>query len=471
MFREPVRPFATTRRPPDPRLLDPDATAFVVVDMQYFDAHRDWGYGRTAQQLGVEDAMEEYFEAIDEITPRIRGLLDRARERGMECMHLRVAEVAPDSRDVGYKQLVRGLVVPPGDKEAEFLEPLTPLPDEIVVSKSSSGVFPATNFDRLLRNMGIDTLVFTGTVTGGCVESAVHDATDLGYRVLLVDDACADTTREAHSLALARMEGGLVEVISVETLHARLETMPAGDRRARRGTERVKPYLPDISAGRGDSANPTDYIFPPALTLHPDPGTTVLLLQDFQGLYCDPALAPGGPMEEGCARGEAAYYYDEVDGALEAGGRLLEACRGADVLPIHVRTAGRLPGGRDLCEKLRVGGICVGPGDPGIESMPAVAPQPGEILLDKPGASAFNGTGLDEILRNLEVRRVILAACSPDGAVEATLRSATDRGYEAFLVADACAVSHPALRTRLEGMESGIINVRQTEELAAMLRR
>ena len=470
MFRGPVRPFAATRRPPDHRPLDPDGTALVVVDMQYFDAHRDWGYGRTAQKLGVEGAMEEYFEAIDEITPRIRGLLDRARERGMECIHLRVAEVAPDSRDVGYKQLVRGLVVPPGDKEAEFLAPLTPLPDEIVVSKSSSGVFPATNFDRLLRNMGIDTLVFTGTVTGGCVESAVHDATDLGYRVLLVDDACADTTRAAHRLALARMEGGLVGTTTVARLHADLESMPPGDRRARSGTERVKPYLPDTSAGRADSASPTDHIFPPALTLHPDPGSTVLLIQDFQGLYCDPAMGPGAEIEAAAARAEAAYYYDEVDAALEAASRLLGTCREAGILPIHVRTAGRLPGGRDLCRKLRDVGICVGPGDPEIEPMAPVAPRPGEILLDKPGASAFNGTGLDEILRNLGVRRVILAVCSPDGAVEATLRSATDRGYEAFLVADACAVSHPDLRTRLEGMESGIINVRRVEDLAEMLR-
>ena len=76
----------------------------------------------------------------------------------MEVIHIRVSEVTEDSRDVGRKQLVRGFVVPKGSREADFLDELQPVGDEIIINKSSSGVFPVTNLDRLLRNMGITTL-------------------------------------------------------------------------------------------------------------------------------------------------------------------------------------------------------------------------------------------------------------------------------------------------------------------------
>jgi len=38
--------------------LDGDRMALVVIDMQYFDAHPDWGEGRTALQVGVLSAFD-----------------------------------------------------------------------------------------------------------------------------------------------------------------------------------------------------------------------------------------------------------------------------------------------------------------------------------------------------------------------------------------------------------------------------
>ena len=111
----------TTRpRPPHARLFgDPppidlrrDNTALLVVDMQYFDAHPDWGEGLTARQVGAAAAFASYFARIDEIIPRIQTLLRTARNVGIEVIHLRVAELTEDSRDVGRKQAVRGLFVP-----------------------------------------------------------------------------------------------------------------------------------------------------------------------------------------------------------------------------------------------------------------------------------------------------------------------------------------------------------------------
>ena len=243
MTSRPGNPFQAILEAPPPLPLNPATTALLVVDMQYFDAHPDWGEGRTAQEMGVAHLFDAYFAQIDAIIPQIQALLARFRQQGIEVIHVRVAELTNDSRDVGLKQLVRGLVVPANSREADPLDELAPVGDELVISKSSSGVFPVTNLDRLLRNLGITTLLFTGTATGGCIESAVRDATDLGYDVGVVDDACACSTLESHAAALARMAGGLTRVLATEAVLQEVAGLTENDRRARSGVERVKAYL------------------------------------------------------------------------------------------------------------------------------------------------------------------------------------------------------------------------------------
>ena len=270
------------------------STALLVVDMQYFDADRDEGEGRTAKELGVERYFEEYFSQIDAVIPRIQQLLTLFRHKGMEVIHIRVSELTEDSRDVGRKQLVRGFVVPAGSREADFLDDLQPMGDELIVNKSSSGVFPVTNFDRLLRNMGITTLVFTGTSTNGCVESAVRDAVDLGYDVVVVSDACAAGTIETHELAICYLEGALTHILSTDQIVDLIDPLEAVGPEVKSGLERVKPYLPKPPDDT-DSADkdPYDAILPPALQLPLAQSNTALVLVDGQRFTCDPALGLG----------------------------------------------------------------------------------------------------------------------------------------------------------------------------------
>jgi nicotinamidase-related amidase len=163
-------------------------------------------------------------------------------------------------------------------------------------------------------------------------------------------------------------------------------------------------------------------------------------------------------------------YYERVEAALAGMGHLLQACREAGLPVIHIRTAGRLPDGRDLSRKTRAQGISSGRDNPEAELMPAVAPRPDEIVLDKPGSGAFTGTGLDELLRNLGIEHVILGGVSYDGAVESSIRSATDRGYGLVLVPDACATFDETQQAGLWQMETGVIQVKPVADVAAQVR-
>lgn len=78
-------------------------------------------------------------------------------------------------------------------------------------------------------------------------------------------------------------------------------------------------------------------------------------------------------------------------------------------------------------------------GEPGASIVPELAPLPGEPVVEKPGKSAFIATDFDQLLRRRNIRNLVFAGLTTDGAVQCTLRDANDRGYECLLLRDATA--------------------------------
>ncbi|MFN8522283.1 MAG: isochorismatase family protein [Chloroflexota bacterium] len=452
---------------PPPPDLRRDNTALLVVDMQYFDAHPDWGEGLTAKQMGVEGYFDEYFQRIDEITPRIQRLLAASRAAGIEVIHLRVSELTEDSRDVGRKQAVRGLFVPRSSKEADLLEGLTAEGDEIVISKSSSGVFAWTNLDRLLQTMRIDNLIYTGTATSGCIESAVKDAADLGYRALIVDDACASSTMADHSAALVRMDGGPNQIVQTEEMLDAIERLSAQPVPARRQALARHLATPAAAPQGGGPDDPYRAIFlsppPPDLSI----ASTALVLLDCQRLT---ASADGSLVRLAEERGlsaELAAYFERVSTTLPQARALLVACRGVGVPVIHARLADQTEAGRDVGPRHRAYGLRVAPSSADAQFLPGLDPRGDEIVLNRSGAGLFATTNVDRLLRNMAVTTVIIAGTSFDGGIEATIRSAADRDYDVVLASDAASLFWAS--GDLKKMQAGLTTVMAVDDLIAAL--
>ena len=450
--------------------LEGGRAALLVVDMQYFDAHTDWGEGKTARDLGVLSAFDEYFTQLAEVIPRIQSLLAIARGKGVEVVHVRVAELTNDSRDAGLKQVVRGLAVPKDSKEAQLLDEVRAIDDEIVISKSSSGAFATSNLDRILRNIGVDTIIVAGTSTAGCVESTASDAVDLGYTVIVPSDACACSTRRSHAQALARMAAASVLIASTDEIRSRLAGLRPADRSARSGVAMAKRYLPAAAIPGPAPENPYKLIFGPAVRLTLDHAHSAVVIVDPHRFACDPACGLGTVVPER-ASAAAARYYERVRRAVPNIARLLEACRYWGLPLAFVRTAAALPDGRDLSPQVRALGSIPVVGGREAEILPELAAMPGDLVLNKPGSAICTGTGLDERLRYMGVKTVVLAGVSYDGGLERSVRSLTDRGYGVVLVPDACATFDEQLQRNLWTMETGIINVLATADVIDSLRR
>lgn len=203
---------------PEP-VLKPEGTVLLVVDVQFFDAHPEYGMGK----LAAPGEMGEYFEQVDEILPRIRRLQDCAREHGIAVVHTRLCSHLPGGIDMCPSHRARGWRYESGSKEAEFLPEVAPLPGELVVDKTSSGAFNSGGLEQSLRYLEVERLVVCGVDTRYCVETTVRDASDRGFDVVLVSDACASKSRALHQAGIDLLHGSYCVSQTTDEVVARIE--------------------------------------------------------------------------------------------------------------------------------------------------------------------------------------------------------------------------------------------------------
>ncbi len=211
-------PYIGWRNPlPEPDLAV-GACALLVIDMQYADAHMEHGLMAKRREVGQLAGLDYYAAQLDRIIPNIQQLQNAFRTTKREVIFARIQSATASGRDRGGAHKDLEIFCPPGSKDAQILAELAPEGDELVFSKTTGSVFNGTNIDYVLRNMDIRTLIMVGVMTSGCVESAVRDAKDLGYGVIVVEDACASWSEELHRNSLRCMNEVFAKVKTVDQI-------------------------------------------------------------------------------------------------------------------------------------------------------------------------------------------------------------------------------------------------------------
>jgi len=182
------------------RAIEPGRTALLVIDVQN---------GEYNEKLIKAEPQHDYFWSRlgKTVLPNGQKLLAACRGAGIEVLFTTVECYTLDGRDRSLDYKVSGIFFAKGSWEAQVLDELKPLPNEIVIPKMSSSVFVSTNISYVLRNLGIEYLMVMGLLTDQCVESAVRDACDEGFLVTLIEDACATKTQERHDATLRAIKG------------------------------------------------------------------------------------------------------------------------------------------------------------------------------------------------------------------------------------------------------------------------
>jgi len=174
-------------------LLTKTQKALVLVDVQNEFCHEDGVFGKKGCDLST----------ITNMMVALNRLVDSAREKGIPVVFLQNIEddntdsfawrMRPDAKEDSANEGVcrRGTW---GTEIYGF----SPEEGDVLVQKNRFSGFLNTPLDAILKNKGIETLIFTGVATNICVESTARDAMLRDYHVVLAPDACATWYPDLH---------------------------------------------------------------------------------------------------------------------------------------------------------------------------------------------------------------------------------------------------------------------------------
>lgn len=179
-------------------------TALILIDVQQgFDAP-SWGARNNphAEQ-------------------RIAALLDVWRLNQWPIWHVQHLSKEPNS------------TLRPGQDGVRFKTLTGPKPGEPVVQKHVNSAFIGTDLEEQLRAAGVSTVVITGLTTDHCVSTTARMAGNLGFQVLLPEDAMAAFDRtgpdgrhhraqDIHDVHLVSLNGEFATVTDTASILAAL---------------------------------------------------------------------------------------------------------------------------------------------------------------------------------------------------------------------------------------------------------
>ncbi|WP_308910374.1 cysteine hydrolase family protein [Pseudokordiimonas caeni] len=199
--------------------------ALLCIDLQYLGTVEGHGLFENHRKLGVPERLIQYYldRVRDKVLPTVKTLQEAFRARNMEVIHVRVQSLTADGRDRSPEHVRLGIHAPPGSERASFLPEVAPQGDEIVINKTASGLFTATNIHYVLQNMNITDLYVVGVYTNECVSSAVRSGADLGYRMTLISDGTAAISPELHKATLLTLKGRFAAVLEADEVIKALE--------------------------------------------------------------------------------------------------------------------------------------------------------------------------------------------------------------------------------------------------------
>jgi biuret amidohydrolase len=159
---------------------------------------------------GMLPALRERGASIDYFAQRVQKhvipnhklLLDACRANGVCVAYSRIGGFRRDGSDLGRNvRAISGWGTRADTDDCDVIEDLTPQVGDLSVIKTGSGAFTTSSLDVYLRNMGIDSVLYTGVITNGCVMLTATAGFDLGYRGFLVTDCTATMSERAQDVA------------------------------------------------------------------------------------------------------------------------------------------------------------------------------------------------------------------------------------------------------------------------------
>ena len=169
--------------------------ALIVIDIQASTF--------VEQDVRAIDHMPGYAERM----ALARVAVDKARERDIPVIFFQEVH-RPDLVDFGREldgsEEIHCLEGNPNTEVAA--EQLGFLPTDYLIRKRRYSAFFGTDFEILLKGLGVDTLLLVGGLTDVCVHYSFVDGHQSDYFCRVIEDCVAGSSEQAHEYALQAME-------------------------------------------------------------------------------------------------------------------------------------------------------------------------------------------------------------------------------------------------------------------------
>lgn len=154
---------------------------------------------------------------FDRILANVIGLQRLARDHGLAVCHAAyIVDRAAEKLRPFHPVMSDG-----SSAFSDSTDPLSavcaevgPVEGEQLFVKSAASVFADGTVEARLRAQGIEWIMIAGVWTEACIDATVKDAVELGFRVLLIKDACGSGSTAMHETAILnlanRLYGGAV---------------------------------------------------------------------------------------------------------------------------------------------------------------------------------------------------------------------------------------------------------------------
>jgi ureidoacrylate peracid hydrolase len=117
-----------------------------------------------------------------------------------------------------------GMIASLAPENQKVWDDLVVRPEDVTLFKNrySALASGASTLERVLRNLGIDTVLVGGTKTNVCCDSTARDAMMMDFKSVLVSDCCAALSDDEHLAALETFIQQFGDVMTSEEVLARM---------------------------------------------------------------------------------------------------------------------------------------------------------------------------------------------------------------------------------------------------------
>jgi nicotinamidase-related amidase len=196
--------------------------ALLIIDVQY----RTVG----TEPRPIRESIQQYYptscgDAGWAAVAQIAKLVECFRRRGFPILYPHIAPKSSYDRGAFASKVPGVMAIPP--EGYKFVREVAPEPGDILIPKNQASAFFGTSLASYLVSLGVDSLVFTGCTTSGCVRASVVDACSLNYKALVPQDAVYDRSPVAHAVNLFDIASKYADVMPTSEAIALIDRVKA----------------------------------------------------------------------------------------------------------------------------------------------------------------------------------------------------------------------------------------------------